>query len=319
MIRADFLLFLGVATAAHLAIVPALDPSGRAGGGTAGQDRVTLAASAPTALVEHWETRPAPAENAPAMRAPTTGETPTRPASEAQARPAARPDRPVTTAAAPPPRVPQHVPAPARTNTAAPALPVPDIDAAPTATAQAGPPAETARPAALAQPVRPDSPAPPRLDTTPPPPSDSALAPDRTPRPAARPPAPAQSRPAQPAQAAAEIGSGETAGPAATQVSQGPDRATSRRLMAQWGSGVHRAIERRKSYPRGTRASGTVRVRLTLTGAGRLTALGVASSSGDANLDNAALDAVRAARYPSAPDALGTGPHSFTVPLSYQP
>ena len=127
MIRADFLLFLGVATAAHLAIVPALDPSGRTGGGTAGQDRVTLAASAPTALVEHWETRPAPAENAPAMRAPTTGETPTRPASEAQARPAARPDRPVTTAAAPPPRVPQHVPAPARTNTAAPALPVPDM------------------------------------------------------------------------------------------------------------------------------------------------------------------------------------------------
>ncbi|WP_412509421.1 TonB family protein, partial [Roseovarius sp. SYSU LYC5161] len=52
---------------------------------------------------------------------------------------------------------------------------------------------------------------------------------------------------------------------------------------------------------------------------GQLRALGVASSSGDARLDRAARAAVRAARYPAAPEALGTGPHSFTVPLSFEP
>ncbi|WP_143530023.1 energy transducer TonB family protein, partial [Salibaculum halophilum] len=125
--------------------------------------------------------------------------------------------------------------------------------------------------------------------------------------------------PAQPEQAAAGHDTGTTAGPDAAPASQGANADATRQLMAQWGSGVHRAIARRKAYPHGTRASGTARIRLTLTGDGQLAALGVASSSGDAALDRAALDAVRAARYPAAPKALGAGPHSFTVPLSFQP
>ena len=114
-------------------------------------------------------------------------------------------------------------------------------------------------------------------------------------------------------------GSGRGAGPRRWSRRYAQKDAAKRRLIAQWGSAVHRAIARRKAYPHGTRASGTARIRLTLTGAGQLTALGVASSSGDAALDRAALDAVRAARYPAAPKALGAGPHSFTVPLSFQP
>jgi protein TonB len=114
-------------------------------------------------------------------------------------------------------------------------------------------------------------------------------------------------------------GQAELSGPAAAQPSQGADRTTTQRLMAQWGSGVQRAIERRKRYPRGTRASGTVRLRLTLNGAGQLTGIGLAASSGHTALDQAAMAAVRAARYPAAPEALGPGPHAFTVPLSFRP
>jgi protein TonB len=178
-------------------------------------------------------------------------------------------------------------------------------------------PANTTRPKALA---RPDPPAQPQVDTvTPAPPGPSALAPDTAPRPDPRPAAPARPSPAQPEQAAAGHDTGTTAGPDAAPASQGANADATRQLMAQWGSGVHRAIARRKAYPHGTRASGTARIRLTLTGDGQLAALGVASSSGDAALDRAALDAVRAARYPAAPKALGAGPHSFTVPLSFQP
>jgi protein TonB len=311
MMRLDFLLFLGLATAAHLAVLPAPDPSGRAGGGAEGKDSVTLAASAPTALVDQWQTRPDQAE-APDMASPATGQPPARPTAETAAKPTPRPAQPEGAAETPAlPRVPQPAPTPTRPESSAPGLPLPEVDARPAAPAEPEHRADATRPSALAQP---DPPARPQVDSAaPPPPADSDLAPERAPRPAARP------RPAQPAQVATGTETGETTGATAPQVSQGPDAATTRRLMAQWGSGVHRAIERRKAYPRGTRASGTARIRLTLSGDGQLRALGVASSSGDARLDRAARAAVRAARYPAAPEALGTGPHSFTVPLSFEP
>jgi protein TonB len=315
--RPDFVLFLGLATAAHLAALPALDPAGRAGGGASGDDTVTLVASAPSALVAAWDSPPAPV-TPPAMAKPATSQPPAQPTSETAPREISRPAQPQAAATvAQKPRVPQPAPAPAPPTATAAALPRPEADSAPRPSAQPGRPADTTRPTALA---RPEPPIRPQVATAPPaPPAPSAQAPDTAPRPAPRPAAPARPRPAQPEQAAAGRDIGKTTGPDAAPASQGVDAAARRQLMAQWGSGVHRAIARRKAYPRGTRASGTARIRLTLTDAGQLTALGVARSSGDAALDRAALDAVRAARYPAAPEELGAGPHSFTVPLSFQP
>lgn len=324
MMRLDFPLFLGVATAAHLALWPDLDLSGPAGGGAGGEDSVTLAASAPVAdLVNRWETPPDTVSAAPMLAPPEATAAPKRPDAETPKRPLPRPD-PMQQAGVAPrlPQVAAPPPTPQAPEMTAAALPMPRIEDAPDAPPRPARPADPATPMTLS---RPDPPRPPQIDTAAAAP-DSPLAPTRSIQPPARPaerrapaPAPAQPAPAQPAQTAAGPAANDAAGPAATQASQGTGRATTQRLMAQWGSGVQRAIERRKRYPRGTHASGTVRLRLTLNGAGQLTGIGLAASSGHAALDQAAIAAVRAARYPAAPEALGPGPHAFTVPLSFRP
>jgi len=68
--------------------------------------------------------------------------------------------------------------------------------------------------------------------------------------------------------------------------------------MGQRRAQRHRARQGLPEPP----VSDTARIRLTLTGDGQLTPLGVASSSGDAALDRA-----------------GAGPHSYPVPLSPRP
>ncbi|PWG17254.1 energy transducer TonB family protein [Salibaculum griseiflavum] len=321
MMRLDFLLFLGVATAAHLALWPELDLSGPAGGGAGGENSVTLAASAPVAdLVEHWETPPETATSIPMLDAPPAPDVPQPPPAENAPKAAPRPEliepAPITPSL---PQATRSVPPVEPPDMATATLSVPRVDAATPRTAP-----QTIRPARPAAPTalpRPDQPQPPELDRVAAA-TDSPLAPARSIQPPARPaqrqePAAA---PAQPVQTATgPSGQAELSGPAAAQPSQGADRATTQRLMAQWGSGVQRAIERRKRYPRGTRASGTVRLRLTLNGAGQLTGIGLAASSGHTALDQAAMAAVRAARYPAAPEPLGPGPHAFTVPLSFRP
>jgi protein TonB len=88
-------------------------------------------------------------------------------------------------------------------------------------------------------------------------------------------------------------------------------------LMARWGARIRRSVERRKRYPRGTVAHGTVQIQLTVTISGQLVALRLRRSSGDASLDAAALDAVRRARFPRAPDGLSAAQHSFNLPVTF--
>lgn len=90
-------------------------------------------------------------------------------------------------------------------------------------------------------------------------------------------------------------------------------------MMANWGGEIRSRIERRKSYPRAAGgAAGTVQVAIRVGADGRLQALGLAQSSGNAALDQAALDAVqRAGRFPAAPAGLGGEARSFTLPMAF--
>ena len=90
-------------------------------------------------------------------------------------------------------------------------------------------------------------------------------------------------------------------------------------MMGEWGGRIRGAIEQRKRYPAGTRATGQVRLRLTVSTSGQLTALAIAGSSGDAALDRAALAAVQSARLPAAPRGMPGGSHGFTLTLSFRP
>jgi len=180
----------------------------------------------------------------------------------------------------------------------------------------AAPPAPAAlRPA----PARGVAPAP--ASAPPPPP---AAAPRSTPRPAARPERPDRAerrvaeppRPAAaaPSDRAAGLGGGATAGQAARAETPARDPAQQRHLMAQWGGGIRAAIERRLRPAGG--ATGTVRVRLSVATDGRLAGARLVASSGHPGLDRAALAAIRAARYPSAPPGITPGAHAFTLPLT---
>jgi periplasmic protein TonB len=86
-------------------------------------------------------------------------------------------------------------------------------------------------------------------------------------------------------------------------------------LVSAWGARIRSRIEGRKRYPSGTRASGSVTLKLNVDRNGRLQGVSVRKSSGDAKLDGAAVAAARrAGRFPSAPKAL-TGP-AFTFSLA---
>jgi len=124
--------------------------------------------------------------------------------------------------------------------------------------------------------------------------------------------------PSRPSESAAGTGGGTTAG--ADRRRDAPSLSDGRRqsLLADWGGRIRSRVERRKARPRGAHDTGTATVRLSVTGTGQLAGLSLVASSGSAALDAAALAAVqRAGRFPSAPDALGPGPHVFTLPIRF--
>lgn len=138
-----------------------------------------------------------------------------------------------------------------------------------------------------------------------------------TPRPRARPepqPAAPQARAAPPAARAsgqanqAQSGSGRAA--------QQSGASNDANALAQWGGSIRAAIQRRQVDP-GTRARGTVHLRLQVSADGRLVSVGVAQSSGNATLDQAASRAVQRASLPRAPSGV-VGTHHFNLPLSYR-
>lgn len=166
---------------------------------------------------------------------------------------------------------------------------------------------------------------------------DEALRPDAT-QSAAQPPAPQaelppkirpQARPAsqpvkptpsvsQPPRAASTAaGSGATAergvrGPAETASLSKSARQT---LIAEWGGKIRNRIDRAK--PRGG-GRGSVVVVLTVGRNGVLQGVGIATSSGQAALDQRAVEAVRsAARFPEAPAALMDASYTFRLPIRF--
>lgn len=130
---------------------------------------------------------------------------------------------------------------------------------------------------------------------------------------------PKPSAPARPAQTAAGSDRGTAAGEGTTGASATLSQAKADDLRARWGAEIRARIERRKAYPAAAgRASGRVTVRLSVSPAGKLLDVAVASSSGNAALDAAALRAVTAAgRFPKAPRGLADPGYNFTLPISF--
>lgn len=132
-------------------------------------------------------------------------------------------------------------------------------------------------------------------------------------------PAPKPQTDSRASQTAASHGQGAAAGTAAARAEPAISPARTATLMAQWGGGVRNSIERRKRYPGGTRASGTVLLSIKIRTDGTLTSVGVTRSSGDSALDRAAVAAVQSARLPSAPRGMPLGTHAFSLPMSFKP
>lgn len=120
-----------------------------------------------------------------------------------------------------------------------------------------------------------------------------------TPRPRPRPDTPAAAEP-RAAQAPAQV--------AANQGGNGADgraMADTSRLQSVWAGAIGARIARAQRHPGRGHGSGRVRLSLVVARDGRLAEVAVATSSGSAALDRAALDAVRrAAPFPSAPKGL---------------
>jgi protein TonB len=93
----------------------------------------------------------------------------------------------------------------------------------------------------------------------------------------------------------------------------------SQNLMASWGGQIRSSIERRKRYPAGTRASGTVTLAISVHARGAIVGVSVIQSSGVPQLDRAAMSAVKSARIAAAPKGLGAGVHKFTIPMKFAP
>ncbi|MFY2823524.1 energy transducer TonB [Ruegeria sp. MALMAid1280] len=120
-------------------------------------------------------------------------------------------------------------------------------------------------------------------------------------------------------QVSAGSGGGAQAGSGSSEVNTGsPGRAA--KLQAVWGAKIRARIERNKRYPRGTKASGDVTIRLTVSRDGRLVSHQLTRSSGNPTLDQAALSAVaRSKRFPKAPKDLQGNSFRFSVLIRLMP
>jgi protein TonB len=158
----------------------------------------------------------------------------------------------------------------------------------------------------------PDSPPP----QPPPSPKPKPRAKEQTP-----PKAPAKTTPmaAVKTSSATERPKGKGGAQATGQNGSGQQTATSANpgQMARWGGAIRTSIERRKQYPAGSHAKGSVSLAITVSSTGALTGLSIAKSSGDAVLDHAALAAVKRARLPKAPAGIAAGAHRFTLSVSF--
>jgi periplasmic protein TonB len=83
-----------------------------------------------------------------------------------------------------------------------------------------------------------------------------------------------------------------------------------------WASQIRAKIEKRKRYPSAADgATGTVKLSISIAASGALAGVSVSASSGNAALDQAALDAVqRAAPFPASPEGKAA---KFNLPIQF--
>lgn len=201
--------------------------------------------------------------------------------------------------------------------TDAPSLALPEPEVSPSTT-----------PSALPSPAG-DAPALPQIDrSVPPPPAPPAMAqvrpverPEVRPAPAAKPaaPKPTQAKPATTQQSAAGSGTRKTAGTGAAPAARTTKPGNAKQLLATWGAQIRNSIERRKRYPAGTRARGTVTLAISVHTGGSVAGVTVRTSSGVAQIDRAAVAAVTSARIAAAPEGVAAGAHTFTLPMTFAP
>lgn len=279
----EFISFVVAALGLHVALWPSSsEVPGQEGAGAGGTAALSLVASTATldALVTQWETPPELAPSPVAPMVPPESSAPTPPTSSSA------PMRPVLSSSIPLLSGGGRDPAP-----------VADIQTAPQVVSKLAPLAS------IRPPTRPEH-------LRPPP------APRATPQVAPRRTQPSGATTSQPSRTSRGSGGGQTAGRsggAETALNQG----NAQQALARWGGQIRTAIERRKRFPRGVRASGRATVALTVSTEGRLISARLARSSGHKPLDEAALSAVRNARLPSAIRGVPRGQHSFQVSLSF--
>lgn len=310
-------LFLSLAAAIHVGAFTASTIAGDGtGGGQQGVAQVTLAAASGSVaeMVQKWDRRPetllTPAKliqpdiNAAVQPAPTQDHLPVRATLPQLAALPTAPQRPQIDTRLPampvthqPPQQPQQQPQQTTPDNLVRTLP--DSPLRP----------QTPRKLIAPQPPKP-------------PVADAPTIPRPTARPKARPTPRAKPKPAQPlqkAQTAAGSGNAPVAGQAKPQkqtatLSSGQQK----KLLAGWGARIKRKVLRRKTYPRGTTATGTTSIRISVSRTGQLAGLSIRKSSGNQKLDQAALRAVkRAGRLPKAPKGLTKTHYGFTLAMTF--
>lgn len=293
MLRAlEFPLFLAGAAGLHLAVLGGVDLRGE---GAELPKPASMAAAGPalSALAARWRNAPEAQSLQGSLAAPPA---PDRAGTLPQTAAFRAPEAPPLASPSAPPAAPQTAhaapvapPVPKATDETAPALRASQASPVPRQMA-----ALPAAPAPLPPNVQMAEPAPPPIEAP-----EASLRPQTRP---AKPAAPkavrkakAQPTAPQPARKA------QTAGPSA------------QALLAEWGGTIRTRVAGRTARLRGT---GTLRLSLEIGRDGRLGAVTLLRSSGDAALDRAAISAVRRmGRVPAAPGGLSGSSFRFPVTL----
>lgn len=308
--------FALLAMALHALAFVAWSPPGAQSQGAGGDSLTTLqgATAQVETMVERWTETAAPVQPVEVAAPQPPAPQPAAPALPAADRapdtvpPAALPDLPAAPVTPARPQPPQPLPLPAPVIAEAPSLPQPQ----PVETA-----AEIADPAPEAPPQLPRPAASPLTPPQPPkPPEAAAPPPPPPPRPAPRAETARPASAGAQAQRASGSGGGAQAGTAgqAQAATLSPGERNS--LMASWGAQIRNRIER---LQREVPARGRVIVNLRVGRDGRLLGVALQRSSGNADLDAAALAAVRrVGRFPPAPRRLEAPSYLFTMPLRFR-
>ncbi|WP_138466241.1 energy transducer TonB [Poseidonocella sp. HB161398] len=302
----EFAACAGVALIAHFSVILAFpeDQGGAASG--AGGDATVSLQGAPemyAAMVEDWETPPEIEPEIEPQPAPEPAPVPPAP-------------QPVTQAPAPvaPPvmAMPELPSAPDLTALPTEMAPPPD-QPEPVEEAEEEPETETVSVPASAVPRR-------RPDDIPEPAKPVRQAAAPKPQPNATETGRDQvTRDATATQQAAGAGGGRAAGAGGSEQVSSGDRKRQASQLKRWMASVQSRVEHAKRQPRGVRgASGRVTVNFVLSSDGKLLQATVARSSGVAQFDDAALNAVRNARMPAAPRGITVQSQNFQVVLEFQ-